>query len=100
MTESPFPDPVRLPIEDAIDLHAFAPKETRAVVAAYLEEAHRAGFHEVRIIHGKGQGVQRAIVRSLLSTHPRVLGFRDAPPTSGGCGATLAYLKAPGESPA
>jgi DNA-nicking Smr family endonuclease len=88
---------VALPIEDAIDLHAFAPRDVRDVVDAYLEAAQEAGFGEVRIIHGRGIGVQREAVRSLLARHPRVRSFSDAPPERGGWGATVVLLEAPDE---
>lgn len=88
------PPPVVVPIEDSIDLHAFAPRDVRDVVDSYLEEAVRLGFREVRLIHGRGKGVQRAAVRSLLSRHPLVLEFWDAPPRRGGWGATVAALAA------
>jgi DNA-nicking Smr family endonuclease len=87
------PDEVRLPIEDAIDLHAFAPKDVRSVVASYLEAARDAGFREVRIIHGRGIGVQREAVRALLGREPSVASFTDAPPDRGGWGATIVVLK-------
>ena len=87
------PDDVTLPIEDAIDLHAFAPRDVKDVVASYLDAAHESGFREVRIIHGRGIGVQREAVRALLATHPRVASFADAPPDRGGWGATLVSLK-------
>ena len=87
------PDDVTLPIEDSIDLHAFAPRDVKDVVASYLEAAYEAGFREVRIIHGRGIGVQREAVRALLARHPRVASFADAPPGRGGWGATLAFLK-------
>ena len=87
------PDDVTLPIEDAIDLHAFAPRDVKDVVASYLDAAHEAGFREVRIIHGRGIGVQREAVRALLARHPKVVGFADAPPERGGWGATLVVLK-------
>jgi DNA-nicking Smr family endonuclease len=83
----------RIPIEDAIDLHTFAPKEIKAVVEEYLAEAHKKGFREVRIIHGRGLGVQREIVRSVLSTHPLVESFADARPEAGGWGATWVALR-------
>jgi hypothetical protein len=89
----PFPeDAVELEIGDSIDLHSFPPKEIPEVVADYLAEAHAKGFREVRIIHGRGIGVQRERVRSLLSKHPLVEGHHDAPPERGGWGATIAYL--------
>jgi len=88
--------PHRIPIEDSIDLHAFAPKEAVSVVADYLEEAARLGFSEVRIIHGRGTGVQRQAVRAALSRHPLVDAFADAPPQAGGWGATVVRLRRSG----
>ena len=88
----PFPEPVRLEITDVLDLHAFRPRDVRRVVEEYLEEARRAGFRQVRIIHGKGVGVQREAVRSILSRTPFVSHFSDAPPEAGGWGATVARL--------
>jgi len=85
--------PVAVPIGDSLDLHAFAPKDVPAVVADYLEECARRGFREVRLIHGRGTGTQRAIVRSLLASHPLVTDIADAPPDRGGWGATVAYLR-------
>ena len=89
----PFKEPVVLPVEDSIDLHAFSPREIPSVVEEYLEQCRRAGIYEVRIIHGKGKGIQRQIVRSLLEKSPLVLSFKEAPPESGGWGATVALLK-------
>jgi dsDNA-specific endonuclease/ATPase MutS2 len=86
------PEQVVLPIEDSIDLHPFRPQEVRSVVESYLEEALAAGFSEVRLIHGRGIGVQREIVHSLLSRHPNVDGYRDAPSERGGWGATVVRL--------
>jgi hypothetical protein len=83
---------VVLPIEDSIDLHPFAPAEIPDVVSDYLEAAHAAGHREVRLIHGRGIGVQRERVQSLLSRHPMVSQYHDAPPSRGGWGATVAYL--------
>jgi hypothetical protein len=93
-TESPFPDPIVLPIEDALDLHPFAPRDVASVVDAYLEEAARAGFREVRLVHGKGMGVQRERVRAVLARHPLVERFAEAPTERGGWGATLVWLRA------
>ena len=91
---SPFgDDPVPVPIEDSLDLHAFAPQEIREVVEAYLEAAQEAGFREVHLIHGRGRGVQRRSVQALLARDPRVERFVDAPPDRGGFGATLAWLR-------
>lgn len=87
------PDEVSLPIEDAIDLHAFAPRDVLDVVASYLVAAHESGFREVRVIHGRGIGAQREAVRALLARDPRVASFADAPPERGGWGATLVVLK-------
>jgi len=86
-------EPVPFPIEDSLDLHAFAPKDVRPVVDEYLKEAAGRGFREVRLIHGRGMGAQRASVRSLLAGHPLVLRFFDAPPERGGWGATVVVLK-------
>lgn len=91
--DNPFADPVVLPLEDSLDLHAFQPKEIPSVVEEYLRECLAAGFSEVRLIHGKGIGVQRNIVRSLLQEHPWVASFKDAPPEAGGWGSTLVVLK-------
>lgn len=86
-------EPVHLPIEDSLDLHAFAPKDVRPVIEEYLREAAARGFREVRLIHGRGIGVQRASVQSLLARHPLVLRFFDAPPERGGWGATVVVLR-------
>src|SRR5262245_22907412 len=93
--ESPFTEPIVLPIEDSIDLHAFAPKDIPSVVEEYLGQCALAKFREVRIIHGRGTGVQRNIVRSILRKHPAVVSFRDAPAEAGGWGATVVLLKMP-----
>lgn len=87
------PAEVVVPIEDALDLHPFRPRDVRSVVESYLEAAVEAGFREVRLIHGRGIGVQREIVRSLLSSHPQVIEYQDAPPGRGGWGATLVRLR-------
>ena len=86
------PDDVVVPIEDHIDLHAFAPRDVRSVVESYLEAAVAAGYREVRLIHGRGIGVQRASVRTLLDRHPSVLAYRDDDPMRGGWGATIVTL--------
>ncbi len=89
-------EPVVVPIEDALDLHPFAPRDIPSVVESYLEAAGEAGFDEVRLIHGRGRGVQRARVQQVLARHPLVASFRDAPPERGGLGATLVRLR-PGQ---
>jgi DNA-nicking Smr family endonuclease len=71
-------DPVKVPIEDTIDLHSFLPGDVPSVVAEYLEQASEKGYREVRLIHGRGIGMQRAVVHSILRRHPRVISFRDA----------------------
>jgi len=94
--EPPHPDPdlvVVLPVEDFIDLHPFPPRDVPDVVGDYLEEAHARGLHEVRLIHGRGIGVQRERVRSVLGRHPLVESFKDAPPERGGWGATVVRLR-------
>ena len=95
MTESepPFSDPVVLPLEDSIDLHPFQPKDIPSVVEEYLQQCIDAGILEVRLIHGKGKGVQRDIVRSLLEKHPAVASFHDAPAEAGSWGATVVALR-------
>lgn len=87
------PEPVILPTEDALDLHAFAPRDVRSVVDEYVRQAAARGFREVRLIHGKGRGTQRAIVHSVLAAHPAVLRFFDGPPERGGWGATVVMLR-------
>ena len=84
---------MRLPIEEVFDLHSFAPKEIPSVVEEYLAQCRQTGLSEVRLIHGKGMGAQRAVVRRLLAKHPDVVSFTDAPPQAGGWGATLVRLK-------
>jgi dsDNA-specific endonuclease/ATPase MutS2 len=91
----PFPEPVEIEITDIFDLHTIPPREVKPVVEEYLREAHRKGFRVVRIIHGKGIGVQREIVRSILSRTAFVEDWTDAPPDAGGLGATLIRLAPP-----
>ena len=90
---NPFPEPVRLEITDVFDLHTIRPHDVRTVVEEYLREAHHKGFRVVRIIHGKGVGVQREIVRSMLARTHFVEDFADAPPEAGGWGATIVHFK-------
>ncbi len=89
---SSFPDPIVMPIEDVIDLHPFAPEEIRSVVEEYLCACGAAGFPQVRLIHGKGKGIQRESIRSLLARLPCVKDFADAPPEAGSWGATIVRL--------
>jgi DNA-nicking Smr family endonuclease len=95
--DSPFDALVVIPIEDAIDLHRFRPAEIADVVEGYIEAAAERGFREVRIIHGRGHGVQRARVRRVLARSPLVERFTDAPAERGGWGATLVWLRAPSD---
>ena len=96
----PFPEPVRLEVGEVFDLHTVRTREVRAVVEEYLREARRKGFRSVRIIHGKGVGVQRETVRAVLARTPFVEHFSDAPPEAGGWGATVALLKPEGDGEA
>ena len=84
-------EPFALPLDASIDLHAFAPRDIPSVVEEYVRTAHEAGFREVRLIHGRGIGVQRGIVQAALERHPLVESFYDAPESH--LGATVAVLK-------
>ena len=86
-------EPIRIPIEDGIDLHAFAPREVWSGVEEYLREAQAAGFSDVRLIHGRGKGVQRPDIHRRLREHPLVERFWDAPESH--LGATLVRLRHP-----
>lgn len=97
---NPFPEPVEIEITDIFDLHTIPPREVKPVVEEYLHQARRKGFRVVRIIHGKGIGVQRKIVRSILTRTSFVEDWRDAPPDAGGAGATLARLAPPSDDDA
>jgi dsDNA-specific endonuclease/ATPase MutS2 len=91
--ENPFPEPVVIEITDVFDLHTIPPREVKAVVEEYLREAHGKGFPVVRIIHGKGIGVQREMVRAILARTDFVLDWTDAPPDAGGLGATIVRFR-------
>jgi len=88
-----FNEPIKLPLKDCIDLHTFSPKDIPEILESYLIECYEAGLKEVRIIHGKGIGVQREIVRKTLSSSSLIDNFSQAPPEAGGWGATIAILK-------
>lgn len=90
--EDPFDEPVVMEIRDVIDLHAIPPKQAKAVVEEYLIEARARRFAYVRIIHGKGVGAQRAMVRKILDRTSFIIRYYDAPPEAGGVGATIAEL--------
>ena len=83
----------QVPIEDSLDLHTFAPRDIKSVVEEYVNAAHGAGLREVRLIHGRGKGVQRGIVQKALESHPLVVEFWDATETH--LGATVARLREP-----
>jgi dsDNA-specific endonuclease/ATPase MutS2 len=89
---NPFPEPIRLEILDVFDLHAIAPRDVKRVVVEYLMEARAAGYRSVRIIHGKGKGYQREVVRSVLAQTPFVEDWTDAPPQAGSWGATIVHF--------
>ena len=88
----PFPEPVTIEISDVIDLHTIPPRDVKPVIEEYLQQAHGAGFRSVRIIHGKGIGVQREMVRTILARTSFVAHWADAPPNAGGLGATIVHL--------
>ena len=83
-------DPVRIPIEDSLDLHAFAPKDIPSVVDEYVTTAHAAGLRRLRLVHGRGRGIQRGIVQQTLDNHPLVAEFFDD--ADAHLGATIALL--------
>ncbi len=86
-------DPIRLPITDVFDLHSVPPRDVKEVVEEYLAEARRMGFKALRIIHGRGIGVQREMVRAILARTDFVADFRDVPAEAGGWGATIVMLR-------
>lgn len=86
-------EPIRIPVTDIFDLHTVQPKDVEEVVEAFLEEANRLGLKALRIIHGRGIGVQREIVRAVLAHTPFVLSYQDAPLEAGGWGATIVTLR-------
>ncbi len=90
--DNPFGDTVDFPVRDELDLHGLPPKLIPELVASYLEEARKRGFAIVRIVHGKGEGVQRAIVRKVLDRTPFVGEYEDAPADRGGWGATMVRI--------
>jgi len=86
-------DPIPIPITDTFDLHTIAPRDVKAAIEAYLEEAHKLGLTALRIIHGRGIGVQREMVRTVLARTEFVESFGDAPAEAGGWGATIVTLR-------
>ena len=88
-------EPIQIPIEDVLDLHTFRPQDIADLLENYFDECLKADIFSVRVIHGKGKGVQKSQVQRILHKNPRVKGFKDAPPEAGGWGATLVELKPP-----
>lgn len=89
-------EPVEYPIDGTLDLHMFAPADTKAVVEEYIRVCLEKGIYSLRIVHGKGIGVKRRIVQSLLESHPDVAGFRHEGGSGGSWGATVVDLKPEG----
>lgn len=86
-------EPIELPIEDVLDLHLFRPKDIPNLLEDYVAACRQKGLYNVRIIHGKGKGVQKARVHSLLKNNPDIIAFQDAPLEAGGWGATLVQIR-------
>jgi dsDNA-specific endonuclease/ATPase MutS2 len=86
-------EPVYIQVTDVFDLHTVSPRDVEMVVEEYLHESHRLGLKAVRIIHGRGIGVQREIVRKVLSRMDFVASYGDAPAEAGGWGATVVTLR-------
>jgi dsDNA-specific endonuclease/ATPase MutS2 len=91
--DNPFPDPIEIEITDVFDLHTIQPREVKTVVEEYLKLAQEKGFRSVRIVHGKGIGVQREMVRSILAKTSFVTDWTDAPAEAGGWGATIVRFR-------
>ena len=85
--------PIKIPIADVLDLHTFRPRDIPDLLEDYFSECLRAGINSVRIIHGKGKGIQKRRVQALLKTNSHVMAFKDAPPEAGGWGATVVELR-------
>lgn len=96
--DSPFSEPVVIEITDVFDLHSIPPRDVKRIVQEYLHQARLKNFPVVRIIHGKGIGVQRSIVRSVLAETSFVKDWTDAPPEAGGLGATIVRMRTGDES--
>ncbi|MBW2483337.1 MAG: Smr/MutS family protein [Deltaproteobacteria bacterium] len=88
-------EPIQIPIEDVLDLHTFRPRDIADLLETYFDECIKVGIFSVRVIHGKGKGIQKKQVRRILQKTPRVKSFTDAPPEAGGWGATLVELRPP-----
>ena len=88
-------EPIKIPIEDVLDLHTFRPQDVADLLKDYFAECIKAGIHSVRVIHGKGKGIQKKRVHQILQKNPQVKSFKDAPPEAGGWGATVVELRQP-----
>ena len=86
-------EPIRIPIEDVLDLHTFRPQDIADLLENYFDECLKAGILSVRVIHGKGKGIQKKQVHRILQKSPWVKSFKDAPPEAGGWGATVVELR-------
>jgi DNA-nicking Smr family endonuclease len=96
--EGPIEGPFEIPITGELDLHPFAPRDIPSVVEEYVRVCRERGVLRLRLAHGRGKGVQRAVVRRALASMPEVVSFSDAPPEAGGWGATLVLLVGPATS--
>jgi dsDNA-specific endonuclease/ATPase MutS2 len=88
-------EPIQIPIEDVLDLHTFRPKDIADLLENYFDECIKADIFSVRVIHGKGKGIQKRQVHRILQKNPQVKSFKDAPPEAGGWGATVVDLMPP-----
>ncbi len=95
--EGPPEDAVAIPLDGELDLHPFAPRDIPSLVEEYVRACRARGVLHLRLVHGRGSGVQRAVVRRVLRSLPEVLSFADAPPQAGGWGATVVTLLPPSE---
>ena len=93
MTTGESMEPIQIPIQDVLDLHIFRPQDISDLLENYFDECLKAGIFSVRVIHGKGKGIQKRQVHRILQKDRRVKSFKDAPPEAGGWGATLVELK-------
>ncbi len=91
--DAPEDEPVTLPLTGDLDLHPFSPREIPSVVEEYVRACRERGVLRLRLAHGRGRGVQRAVVRRVLGSMPEVVSFWDAPPEAGGWGATIVVLR-------
>ena len=86
-------EPIQIPIEDVLDLHTFRPQDIADLLENYFDECIKASIFSVRVIHGKGKGIQKRQVHRILQNNPTVINFEDAPPEAGGWGDNLVELK-------